>query len=103
MTPPQLATAQSILFCNVTARTRFGIPLYFYNTGIIYQIRNPRPVATIAAGDPYLFVAQRFARAQGLGNLSEALYYDSPKAEFYSSGMTMDWSYCDTQLPASQP
>lgn len=93
--PKELENAENSLFCSVTARFRFGIPLYHYGTGVQYKLRGRHPISDIPEGEPYLLAARDFARRQGVSDISSGYYYDSPKEEFYSGGLTMDWNYCE--------
>lgn len=93
---PNIKGAERIFFCNVTAKFRYGIPIYHYHTGEAYQ---PREIGRFNekshAGDPYYLAALQVVRENGVQASSAGKFYEATAASFYSKGITTNWGYCD--------
>lgn len=74
---------------------RLSLRLYHYGTGVQYKLRGRHPISDIPEGEPNLLAARDFARRQGVSDISSGYYFDYPKEESYSSGLTMDWNFCE--------
>lgn len=97
---PPFSTARAVAFCNVTARYKFGIPVYHYNTGIQYRATGLTDMTAVDRADPMFAVAQRAAEAEGVADTTNARIGADGATDFLEEGLTMRWGFCDDyELP----
>ena len=97
---PPFSTAKTVAFCNVTARYKFGVPVYHYNTGIQYGATGLTEMTANDQADPMFAVAQRAAEAEGVADITSARVGVNGVTDFLEEGLTMRWGFCDDyELP----
>lgn len=95
MVEPEVMAAEETRFCNVTARYKFGIPIYHYAVGATYPSHDPFSVPDSVRKGPEYRTAEEVALSNGWNGVDEVTISFPKPSDFHDSGTTFNWSFCD--------
>lgn len=92
--PPSLASASTASFCNVTARYKFGIPVYHYNIGTSFRPPDERVLEAYLKYEPVYLLALEVAKAKGETLLQDIYISAQATTQYNDTGYTTNWNFC---------
>lgn len=92
---PRTMTARDVQFCTMTAKYRFGLPVYEYFVGVHGRTLVRTAVSAQGKTEREFQLAEQVARQEGWDGSGDVTLSLLDQVRSIDFGTTFDWDYCD--------